>query len=304
MKLQLFAAAVLLLILSAWGCTTTTHHHHYDQDDDGPATLDDLDDVRVYRPGDNGRGDPEHSDSDPEPEVEVPPSDPEPQPDPEPIPPESEPDPVVEDPPEDPVVEQPEDDPEADPAPEPGPVTGPDHDELADAFIAEVKSRLSELKATKAWKAYSKAIEEFDKRYDKAKEKRGNDKGKDLEQAWATAIKAWYEARYLQALFLHLNEGPEGFEPVFVHERDEVLSLDDEHLQSEACINAQAASELVASRSSDLMKFYTDAIKYDRTAADVYADKKWEKRWEDEKQMWQDAANGNFDEKDIRKYSE
>jgi hypothetical protein len=321
-----WAALAIALLLAACGSSRHTHTN-----DDDPATMEDFDEVEVYegpegdrRTNDRNNGDTtvenesstdranpretptrdpdpvepiENPRRDPDPEVEKPKEDPVKE---DPV---KDPDPEVEKPKEDPVKEDPVKDPEPDPAAE--------HEKLADEFIRAVNMKVFELEESKAWEAYLDAIEDFNKRYDKAKEKRndkgngngkGNDKGKDLEQAWADTIEAWYEARYFQALFLHLYTPADDYMPVFVHDRNEVLTLSDEQLDSADCQLTQAANELVGGKSKELMQFQTDVLKYDLTASKVYSDDKWEKRWADEKEKWEDAGNGKFDEKDIKKY--
>lgn len=300
------ALAITLLLVGCGGTQT--------REGDGPATMDDFDNVEVYEgpEGDTRTGTRNNRTTPREPIVKDDPAPDTAAPRDKPV---REPEPEAKEPA--PEVKQPGDEPAKEPGPEvkqPGdePKTEPDagneHEKLADEFIRAVNLKVFELEESKAWQAYLDAIDKFNKRFDKAKDKRnkdngkGKDKGKDLEQAWADTIEAWYDARYFQALFLHLYAPADDYTPVFVHDRDEVLTLSADELKSENCRLTQAANELVGGKSKELMQFQTDVLKYDRKASDVYADEKWQKRWKDEKKKWQDAANGKIDNKDLKKY--
>lgn len=297
MKIKLIAVIPFVFLAACGGSPETL------PSGDGPATLEDLDDVNVYRPRHSGpdRPVPEEESAvteDVAPQEEKPVRGPEPA--------------AAEEP--EPAVEAPR----PEPAPEPEPATAPetaeepdrepeprgDREALADAFIADVNARLPKLEDSAAWKSYLKASEAFDDEYAAVKKKRGNAAGRDVERAWADTIKAWYEARYHQALFVHLNRGREGFTPVFMHERDKVLALDVEYLQCPRCVSAQAAEELVSAHGTALAQFRTDALKYDRKAAAVHADKEWRKHWKVEQKKWQDAVDGKFDNEDVKKFGE
>lgn len=207
--------------------------------------------------------------------------------------------------PKDPVVEKPKEQPKEPPKEQPKQPPQPTaHEKNADEFVRVVLERCNELEETKAYKDYVKAMEAFQKSYDHAlqKKKDDNGKGQDLEQAWADTLKDWYAARYAQQLFLHLYFTDSSFEPVFVHDREEVLTLSDAQLLSSKARESQAAHEVVAQHSARLNAFRTDSLKYDLTCQKVHEDKKWQKRFEDAKKKFEDAASGKFDEKDLKKY--
>ena len=298
------AICTLLLVVSACGST-----HGHDHDEDGEHyTQDDLakDTDDVYRPSNSGKDDDgvDHSTverkDDPKDE---PKKEPEPKVEPKKDPkadPKKDPAATVSNPKKDP---EPEVQPKKDPEPKVQPDNTAARRKLMDQFIHDVSADMDTLEGSKAWKDLLKSKEKFTDRLDKALEKGKDDKGKDAETTWAEAIKAWYEVRYMHLLFLHLNrKSGDDFEPGAGLNHEELEAYTDNQLVSADCIRTTAAYELAEPEMADVRKFQTDILKYDRVAGKIYADADHEKKWKSEKQKWQDAANGTFDSKDLKKY--
>ena len=164
---------------------------------------------------------------------------------------------------------------------------------------------MDELENSKLWKDFLKAKEKFDDRVDKGLEKSRDDKGKDAEAAWANAIQSWYEVRYVYELFLHVNwKASKDFAPGAGLNFDDLQQYTDEELNSADCVHTYAAYELAEPEMKEVRQFQTDILKYDLVAGKVFTDAKQEKKWADEKKKWQDATEGKFDDKDIKKYRE
>jgi len=178
-----------------------------------------------------------------------------------------------------------------------------EHERLADEYVAAVKTLLPGLEGSKAWKQFETDYRKFEDKYDKVKETRKAEKPNKnaLEKEWAECIKYWYEARWSLALFTHLHSPAQDFLPVFLYERADVLALTDAQLQSADCRHSQAASELAATPSTELNRFRTDALKYDLTAGAVHESKDHQKTFGDAKKKFQDAVDGKFDEKDLKR---
>ncbi|MCB9933986.1 MAG: hypothetical protein H6841_11260 [Planctomycetes bacterium] len=301
---KLLAALLLLLPIAGCGGSQTQ------ADDDDHYTQEDLerDTDDVYRPSNSGedgdgvekgsrekptRTDTVETSKDPgtEPKKDLEPK----------VEPKKEPGPKVEQPKKDPEpkVEQPKKDPE--PKVEPK----KDRNDLIAGFISNVSNRMDGLEGSKAWKEFLKAKEKFDERLDKALEKGNDERGKDAEAAWAEAIKAWYEVRYVHLLFLHLNQkAGKDFEPGAGLNFDELQVYSDEQLKSDACAQTYAAYELAEPEMKQVRQFQTDVLKYDLVASKVFTDAKQEKKWATEKKKWQEATEGKFDEKEVKKYRE
>jgi hypothetical protein len=178
-----------------------------------------------------------------------------------------------------------------------------DRMDLITAFIGDVSRRMDSLEDSKLWKDFLRAKETFDDRVDKGMEKRNNDQGKDAEEAWANAIKAWYEVRYMYELLLHMNwKAAKDFEPGIGLNFTELQAYSDAELRSADCAQTKAAHELAEQEMTEVRQFQTDVLKYDLVASKVYVDPKQEKKWSSEKQKWKDATEGKFDEKDLKKY--
>lgn len=299
------AAMLLLLPVAGCGGTQTQAEQdddHYSQDDLERETSD------VYRPSNSGEDDdgvekgsrdkPARTDTvenNKDPKTE-PNKDPETR-----VVPKKDPEPKVEQPKKDPEprVEQPKKDPE--PKVEPK----KDRNDLIAGFISNVSTRMDSLEGSKAWKEFLKAKEKFDDRLDKALEKGNDERGKDAEAAWANAIQAWYEVRYVHLLFLHLNQkAGKDFEPGAGLNFDELQVYSDEQLKSDDCAQTYAAYELAEPEMKQVRQFQTDVLKYDLVASKVFTDAKQEKKWATEKKKWQDATEGRFDDKDLKKYRE
>lgn len=304
MKKLLAALLLLLPIAGCGGSQTQAEEDHYTQEDLERDTGD------VYRPTNSGEDDdgvekgsrdkPARTDTvknnespsterkkepepkkDPEPKVEQPRKDPQPKKDPEP------------------KVEQPKKDPK--PRVEPK----KDRTDTIAGFISNVSTRMDALESTKAWKEFLTAKEKFDDRLDKALEKGNDERGKDAEAAWANAIQAWYEVRYMHELFLHLNrKAGDDFEPGAGLNFDELQVYSDEQLKSDDCAHTYAAYELAEPEMKEIRQFQTDVLKYDLVASKVFQDEKQAKKWATEKQKWQDATEGKFDDKELKKYRE
>ncbi|MCB9895348.1 MAG: hypothetical protein H6839_12930 [Planctomycetes bacterium] len=308
-KLMVFALAFLLV-----ACGSTGGSQQKDAEDDGSYTQDDLkkDTDGVYRPSDPGKDDdgvkkdarekPRRDDTvenKSDGKKEEPKTDPNKDP-------KKDPDPKVENPKDDPKKD-PKSEPKEEPKKEPDPkVEEPKKDRtpLITSFISRVSSRMDALEGGKLWKDFLKAKEKFDDRVDKGLEKGKDDNGKDAEAAWANAIQAWYEVRYMYELFMHVNwKASKEFAPGAGLNFDDLQQYSDEELQSESCVDTYAAYELAEPEMKEIRQFQTDILKYDRVASKVYTDANQEKKWKDEKQKWLDATNGKFEDKDIKKYS-
>jgi hypothetical protein len=178
-----------------------------------------------------------------------------------------------------------------------------DRMDLITAFIGDVSRRMDSLEDSKLWKDFLKAKETFDDRVDKGMEKKNNDQGEDAEEAWANAIKAWYEVRYMYELLLHMNwKAAKEFDTGVGLNLTELQEYSDDELKSHDCAQTKAAYELAEPEMKEVRQFQTDVLKYDLVAGKVYVDPKQEKKWSGEKQKWQDATEGKFDEKDLKKY--
>lgn len=309
---KLIAASLLVLLTAACGSS-----QKQDQTDDGHYTQDDLerDTGDVYRPSNSGKDDDgvekgskkekTHDNTTVE-KKDEPKSEPENKKTDEP---KHNPGDTVENPKKDPKKDP---EPKADPKKEPEPKTDPKKEddgqarmELMGQFIRNVNAKMDDLEKTKAWKDFLKAKEKFDDRCDKALEKGNDERGKSAEAAWTEAIQAWYEVRYMQLLFLHVNrKSGKDFEPGAGLNFDELQVYTNDQLNSDKCVQTTAAYELAEPEMKDVRKFQTDILKYDLVAGRVYQDDKQAKKWADEKQKWQDAAGGEFDDKDLKKYGE
>lgn len=179
-------------------------------------------------------------------------------------------------------------------------------DVLADEFIADVKSRLSGLEATKSWKQFQNDYKHYKDKLQKALDEKKKDKPnpKGLEKAWAECIKAWFEARYSLLRFLHLHTPDKNFQGTFIHDRDDVKRLSKAELRSADCRASQAATEVSAEAAKDLGRFQGDYVKNDLVCNNVYLSKDHEKTWSDEKKKWSDAADGKFDSKDLQRFKD
>ncbi|MCA8919709.1 MAG: hypothetical protein KDB32_11570 [Planctomycetes bacterium] len=306
------AVSLVALMLTACGSS----QKQVDQEDDGAYTQDDLERETsdVYRPSNPGEDDdgvekgskPEKSrdatvenTSDPkteptsEPKKETPREAPKETPRTEPkSEPKKESDPTVEEPKKDTT-----------PKSEPKKVDADARRDLMTQFIRSVNDDMNALEKSKGWKEFLKAKEKFTDRLDKALEKGNDERGKSAESAWAEAIKAWYEVRFAREAFMHVNRNSgSDFEPGAGLNYEELEAYTTEQLSSEACMRTTAAYELTEPEMKDVRKFQTDVLKYDLVAGKVFQDEDYAKKWKDEKQKWQDATNGEFDDKDLKKY--
>lgn len=301
--------AAMLLLLPVAGCGGTQTQS---EPDDDQYTQEDLrhETGDVYRPSNSGKDDDgvEKGSRDKPARTDTVKNDGSPKKDPEPkVEPKKDPEPKVEQPRKDP---QPKKDPEPkveQPKKDPEPKVEPrkDRNDLIAVFIANVSTRMDDLEGSKAWKDFLKAKEKFEDRLDKALEKGNDERGKDAEAAWANAIQAWYEVRYMHELFQHLNRrAGKDFEPGAGLNFDELQVYSDEQLKSDACAQTYAAYELAEPEMKEVRQFQTDVLKYDLVASKVFQDDKQAKKWANEKQKWLDATEGRFDDKDLKKYRE
>jgi hypothetical protein len=293
---------VLMLLLPACGGPSGSRTHEDDKDD--PYTQDDLDKETegVYRPKNTGDND----DSVEKDTAEKPKSggnsavEKQPEPKKEPAkeaPKKEEPKKTPE------TVEQPKKEEPKKEEPRKEEPKAADRMDVITAFISDVSRRMDALEDDKLWKDFLKARETFDDRVDKGMDKQNNDTGKDAEEAWANAIKAWYEVRYMYELLLHVNwKAAKDFDTGVALNLTELQAYTDAELKSHDCAQTKAAFELAEPEMKEVRQFQTDVLKYDLVASKVYVDPKHEKKWSSEKQKWQDATEGKFDEKDLKKY--
>jgi len=303
---------ILLLLAFALAACGGTAQPRDEGDDDGPYTSEDLENETgdVYRPEDDGRS--ETPKKEPEPKVEAPKKE-EPakgpkvetpkKEEPKKEEPRKEPGPKVETPKkEEPKKEEPKKEEPKKEEPKKDPPANA-RSALVSAFIADVGKNMDTLEQHKLWKEFVKAREKFDDRVDKAKEKQRDEKGKDLEEAWANAIVAWYEVRYTYELWMHLNwKAAKEFDVAVGFNLDGVQEYTDAELKSAACAQTKAAYELAEPEMKEVRQFQTDVLKYDLVASRVFVDAKQAKKWEKEKKLWQDATEGKYDENELKKY--
>jgi hypothetical protein len=297
---------VLCMLSLLAGCGSSGSSQRDEPADDDHYTQDDLDKETegVYRPKNNGidddgveKGTREKPARETVGEPKEEPAKQPPKEEPKKEEPKKEPGPTAEKPKEEPKKEPPKTEPTKK---EPKKV---DRTELMAVFIGDVSRRMDALEETKLWKDFLKAKEKFDDRVDKGMEKKNNDKGKDAEEAWANAIVAWYEVRFMYELLLHMNwKATREFEPGSGLTFTELESYSDTELKSADCAQTKAAFELAEPEMKEVRQFQTDVLKYDLVASKVYVDPKQEKKWSAEKQKWQDATEGKFDESDLKKY--
>jgi hypothetical protein len=132
---------------------------------------------------------------------------------------------------------------------------------------------------------------------------KGSDK-QVLEQAWADAITAWYDARYSLKRFVKVNSSVKGFETVSINQRTLVVGLRADQLRSNDCRKANAASHVADPESQELKMFRNTTLKYDLTANGVFESKDWEKVFGEAKKRFEDAEQDKFDEADLKKFKD
>ena len=180
------------------------------------------------------------------------------------------------------------------------------HEKLADDFIDAVRGQAPRLKKSKSFVQFEKDLKAFNDAHDRALlERRKAVVDKDaVEAAWADAIKAWFEARYALKRFVRLHATSAPFEPVNVGDRPEVLNLGADKLRSPECRRANAAQSLADPHFRELNLFRTGTLRYDLVANNVFESKDWAKHFGDAQTRFEDAANGKFDEDDLKKFKD
>lgn len=167
-----------------------------------------------------------------------------------------------------------------------------EHEKNADAFVAAVSGWVAKMDRGRAWDFFLVGQFRFGRAVEKARDLKKKDAPvAEQEQAWAEAIKAWYEARYRINVFILVNrdESVRDFLTADMNDRASVLGLRDADYKDVKLQMYHAAQFKLGRYTDDIKKFQTDVIKNNIMVGNMFTSDKWKPFWADAKKKWDDS---------------